>query len=69
MKNSLEQEAEKRDKSRQLDIESQEQKAKELRDYRRNLAKFNAWAIRTEDSPPDEYDIKKLEHCMHYFKK
>jgi hypothetical protein len=42
---------------------------KKLREYNRNVAKLNAWMLRTEENPPTEFDIWKLEMCMHYFRK
>lgn len=55
------------DRKRETELAEQKKKADQLREYNKNVAKLNALMLRTEDNMPSEYDIKKLEMCMHYF--
>lgn len=67
--NELIRNASERDLKLQQDLKQIEEKKKRLREYNRNVAKLNAWMIRSEENMPTDLDIKKLELCMCYFKK
>ena len=61
--------AEAMDQAQGLTDEAVEAKHKAVKDWRRRVAKVNAWMQRTIDNPPTDYDLKKLEMVEHYFKK
>lgn len=67
--NELIKNASERDLKLQKDLKQIEEQKKRLREYNRNVAKLNAWMLRSEENMPTDLDIKKLELCMCYFKK
>lgn len=66
---SLIEKAHELDAKKKLDDAAIIEAQKRLKEYNRNVAKLNAWMLRTEENPPTDYDIRKLETCMHFFKK
>lgn len=67
--NELIRNASERDFKLQQDLKQIEEQKKRLHEYNRNVAKLNAWMLRSEENMPTDLDIKKLESCMCYFKK
>jgi hypothetical protein len=66
---SLLENAQKLDEQKQLTDAAIMEMQKRLKEYNRNVAKLNAWMLRTEENPPSDFDIQKLETCMHFFTK
>lgn len=61
--------AEQLDNQKKLDEISRRSKLEKIHKWQRDTKKLYAWLIRTEENPPSDYDIQKLEMCMHFFRK